>query len=82
MVTEYYIVNKYIAAAKISAAFALLAFFFSLLTGLLYKNQITYVFLRSCIAMIIFGVLGYLMGYLLANTFTKKQEEEIHDSEM
>jgi hypothetical protein len=79
---EYYIINKYAAAAKVSAAFALVAFFLTLFTGLLCENYITYVILRSSMAMLIFGILGYLLGYLLANTFTKRQEEEIHDSEI
>ena len=82
MAIEYYIVNKYTVAAKISAAFALLAFFLTLCTGLLCKNQITYILVRSTIAMLIFGILGYLLGFLLANSFTKRQGEEIHDSEI
>jgi positive regulator of sigma E activity len=79
MTIEYYIVNKYIASAKVSAAFALLAFFLSLLTGIIYGNLITYVFIRSSIAMVVFGIIGYIMGFLLANTFTKKWEETIHE---
>lgn len=82
MSVEYFIVNKYIAAAKVSAAFALIAFFLTLFTGLIFKNYITYVFLRASIAMLLFGVLGYILGYLLANTFTRKLEDEIHDSQI
>ena len=82
MTVEYYIVNKYTVSAKISAAFALIAFILSLLTGLIYRNHLTYVFIRSLFAMLIFGVLGYFLGYLLANTFTRKPEEEIHESEI
>jgi len=79
MTVEYYIVNKYTVSAKISAAFALIAFFLSFLIGIIYGNQITFVFIRSSIAMVVFGILGYIMGFLLANTFTKKEEERIHD---
>jgi len=81
MTEVYYIVNKHILASKISAAFALLAFFIAFLTGLFYGNQITQVFIRSAIAMLLFGVLGYILGYLLGNTFTRRYGEDTRNSE-
>ena len=76
-----YIVNKYTMSAKISAAFAIIAFFLAFFTGFFYQNQFIDILLRSFIAMMIFGLLGYTLGFLLANTLTRK-EEEIHDSDI
>jgi hypothetical protein len=78
---EYYLVNKYSVAAKISAAFAIISFFMTLSLGLYYQNNFLDVLIRATLAMVVFGLFGYLMGYLLGNTFTRRYEE-IHEADI